>query len=189
MLNKSGDKARGVRQTLNGFNRRTVLGNRRCKCYSEYHLAPKCPWRDVPRSDICPSSSENNKAPQRPHSTAPMEPIRLSSEGEKSQEGGGHAVKVRSPSRPPWMWKGCSHLRNQTASSCLTRALRPLWFASVGWGAKTAFYRRRNFQGFRRIRNLRGFRFDNGRLGDVRRATDIPVGNAGDKGKIAASAL
>ena len=41
---RGGDKSQGGGQTLNGFNRRTGQRNR---CDSEYHIAPRSPWRDT----------------------------------------------------------------------------------------------------------------------------------------------
>ena len=49
-------------RTFNGFNRRTGVRNRCYRCDGEYHLAPKCPWRDVPRSELGSVAPEHGKA-------------------------------------------------------------------------------------------------------------------------------
>ena len=59
------EKVKGDGRTPNEFNRRSGVRNTCYKCKSEYHLAPKCPLRDVPRSKLAPSSPVNRKA--RPH--------------------------------------------------------------------------------------------------------------------------
>ena len=52
------DKVAGNGQTPNGFNRRTGNRNGRRECYGEYHLSPKRPLRDVPRSESILSPPE-----------------------------------------------------------------------------------------------------------------------------------
>ena len=66
---RSSDKARGNGEMLNGFNRRTGLRNRRYKCDSEYHLAPKCSWRHVPQSAIGAASPTDSKTRRPFYST------------------------------------------------------------------------------------------------------------------------
>ena len=65
---KSKTKVRKDGQTLNGLNRRTGIRNRYYKYDSEYHLAPKCPLKDVSRSESTPYVSFARKVlrPPRP---------------------------------------------------------------------------------------------------------------------------
>ena len=58
----SGDKAKGDRRNLNGFNCRAGIGNRRYRRDSEDHLAPKCPWRDTPKRSRSPPSLGGSQA-------------------------------------------------------------------------------------------------------------------------------
>ena len=55
---KSRDEVKEGGSTSNGSNRRTGLRNRHYKCDSEYHPAPKCPWRAIPGHPIPPSPRE-----------------------------------------------------------------------------------------------------------------------------------
>ena len=67
-LNVSGDTVKGGCQAFDGLNRRTGLRNRRYKWDSEYHVAPKCPWREVPRSEFGLVIPEHGKAHEQPYS-------------------------------------------------------------------------------------------------------------------------
>ena len=70
---KGGDKVKGGGQTLGGFYRKTGLRN---KCYrrdSEYHLVPRCPWRDTPRGDGCPISPERTRLQRPSYASTSME--------------------------------------------------------------------------------------------------------------------
>ena len=69
----SGGKLKGGGRTSNGFNRRTGPRNRRYKCDSEYHLAPKCPWQDVAESEWGSATSEKGNARKPPNSAISME--------------------------------------------------------------------------------------------------------------------
>ena len=62
---RGGGKVNGSGQTLNGFNRKTDLRYRRFRCDSEYHLAPRRPWRDAPRGEARPLPPGHVR-PQRP---------------------------------------------------------------------------------------------------------------------------
>ena len=53
---------KGDGRTLDGFNRRPDQRNRRYGCDSEYHLAPKCPYRDTPRREGSPFSQVRDRA-------------------------------------------------------------------------------------------------------------------------------
>ena len=84
---------KGDGQTLNGFHRTTGLRNRCNKCDSKYHLAPKCPWREVPRSEIGTSSSVNGKARSPSYfaifmkTPTTVQTVNTSGDGETSSEG------------------------------------------------------------------------------------------------------
>ena len=67
------DKAEGGGQTLNGVNRKTGLRNRRYRCDSEYHLAPGCPWRDIPRGGGSSFPRERDRAHKPSYSSISME--------------------------------------------------------------------------------------------------------------------
>ena len=56
-----------------GFYRRTGVQNRRYKCASEYHFAPKSPWRDVPRRDLGAAAPESAEARKTSHSAISTE--------------------------------------------------------------------------------------------------------------------
>ena len=51
---KGGDSGKGDGQTLNGFARKTGMRNKSYRRDSEYHLARRCPRRDVPRKEMSP---------------------------------------------------------------------------------------------------------------------------------------
>ena len=80
------DKVKREGQALNGFNRKTNPRNRRYRCDSEYHPAPKCPWRDTPRGGGSSSPQERNRPYRPPYSSTSMEtpflPRRVESVGE-----------------------------------------------------------------------------------------------------------
>ena len=52
---KSSDEVKEGGSTSSGSNRRAGLRNRRYKCDSEYHVAPKYPWSDISGHPIPPS--------------------------------------------------------------------------------------------------------------------------------------
>ena len=168
------DKAQGDGQTLNGFNRRTGVGNRCYTSNSEYHLAPKCPLRDVPRSESAQSNS-----------TIFMEtPVNAQSANQSAEDGKGPACEQ---SYRATLDRGSQFLFVEEASVAVLH---------TGAAANLACFRRlarRN-----RILDRKGplrvstcpacarIKFGIGRAGEVRRAADVPVGNAGKLGKFTA---
>ena len=58
-------------QTLKGFYRKTGLRNQRYRRDSEYHLARRCPRRDIPRGDggSLPHKCDRSQRPPRPSIT------------------------------------------------------------------------------------------------------------------------
>ena len=72
--NRGGDKVREDGQTLSGLNRRTGRRSRCYRCDSEYHLAPRRPWRDTPRGGRNPVPRERDKARRPSYSSISMHP-------------------------------------------------------------------------------------------------------------------
>ena len=67
------DKVRGDGQELNGHNRRNGVRDRCHECVSEYHLAPRGPFREVPRSEPVPGSPGTRKVHRLSYSAISME--------------------------------------------------------------------------------------------------------------------
>ena len=70
---RGGDEAKRGGQRLNGFNRKTGLRSRSYWSESEYHLAPRCPWRDTPRGDGSSFPQGLDRAREPPFSSVSME--------------------------------------------------------------------------------------------------------------------
>ena len=184
---RSSDSEKGDGEALNGLNRRTGVRNRRDKCDSENHTAPKCPKRDAHRSEIGSASSENSKARRPPYSTISMgSPITIrkadqlvvgktSGGGEQScstsMDVGGLFVLAKSDSLAVF---GAGVTANLLCFSWFERHNRIL--------------QRGGFPQVSTYRASARSRFGDGRLRVVRRGADIPVGIAGYKGKFAAFA-
>ena len=58
-LKAGGDKVKGDGQTSKASNRKTGRRKTCYRCDNEYHLPPRCPWRDVPRREVRPFSQES----------------------------------------------------------------------------------------------------------------------------------
>ena len=87
---KGKNNSKGSGQTLNGFGRLTGLWNRCCKCDSGYHLSPRCPLKDAPRSDYVPNSPSDRKSPRPPCSSISMDsPVIAQADGSSVKEGEG----------------------------------------------------------------------------------------------------
>ena len=85
----SREKVKGDGQTLDGFNRRAGIRHRRYK----HHLAPKIPWRNVPRSEISSAAPEASKARRISFATifagAPVSPREEDQSVSEAASGGG----------------------------------------------------------------------------------------------------
>ena len=184
---RSSDSEKGDGEALNGFNRRTGVRNRRDKCDSENHTAPKCPKRDAHRSEIGSASSENSKARRPPYSTISMgSPITIrkadqlvvgktSGGGEQScstsMDVGGLFVLAKSDSLAVF---GAGVTANLLCFSWFERHNRIL--------------QRGGFPQVSTYRASARSRFGDGRLRVVRHAADIPVGIANNEGAVTAFA-
>ena len=83
-----GGKVGGVGQTLNGFNFETGLRNRRYRCDSEHHLAPRYSWRDTPRGDGSSRPQERDRERRPSFSSIPAEtPVSTQGEGNLGDDG------------------------------------------------------------------------------------------------------
>ena len=71
---------------MDGCNCKTGLRNRCFMCDSEYHPAPRCPWRDSPRGDGRPFSPERARSKRPPYSPISMGTPVLSRTTEKGGE-------------------------------------------------------------------------------------------------------
>ena len=85
----------GDGQTLRGFNRKTGLRNRRYLCDSEYHLAPRCPWRGTLRGARSSFSQESGRSYRPLCSSISMETPVLPQKAESvgGSEAGGKCVQ------------------------------------------------------------------------------------------------
>ena len=168
---KGGDRARGGGQTLNGFNRETGLRSKRYRRDSKYRLAPRFPRRNTPRGEGRPFSPGRARSQRPSFSSFSMETPVFP---QKAESVGG--CETRRKCEQPFVITadaGDAFMVSQDANLVCFR-----WLA-----------RRNCFLGRRGIPRRPAanpsqarFRFGDGRLGGVRRAADIPVGIAGNKG-------
>ena len=129
--NVSGDKVQGGRYTLIGFNRRAGWRNRCYRRHSEYHLAPRCTWRDSSVRDRSPPFQERSEARRPSCSASSMEP-RFRPRRRRIWTARRPRVYVNNHFRPRWMWGVCSWPRMRIAWWCWIRGPRPIWYALVG---------------------------------------------------------
>ena len=99
------------------------------------------------------------------------------------------SVCISNTFRPPWMRGDYSWSRPRIAWRCRIRAPRPIWFFFVCSGAITEFRSGRATRRRRPIRRPRDSDFGDGRLREVRHATDTLVRVARSKGKFTAFTL
>ena len=178
----------GGGQTLNGFNRKTVLRNRCYRRNSEYHLAPRCPWRDTLRRGGGSFSQERDRSQRPPYfSTSSDTPVvaqkagsvgesEAGSEREQSFVGAADAGDVSMVSR------GDSVVALDTGATA--KLLCSSWLAR-----HSRILERRWSPRVTTCPSQTRFRFGDGRLGVVRHAADIPLGIVGNEGALTASAL
>ena len=172
---------------LNVFNRRTGRRHRRYTCESEYHLAPICPWRDVPRREIVSASSGNSKARRPPYSTIPMEtPVAARMADQSVNE---KVAKVSSPFRTPKKISGLSVNAGSGSFVDLNAGDTAHSVCSSWRGRQNRIVRRKGFPRVSTHPATARFRFGTRILAVVGRAANIPVGIAGDQREFAAFAL
>ena len=171
----------GVGQTLNGFSRKTGLRNRRYRRDSEYHHAPRCPWRDTPRGGGGSLSQGRDRSYRPPYSSISMEtpvfPHKAESAGEtETGDATADAGDVfMAPQADSMVALDTGAAANLVCLSWLARHNRSL--------------ERREIPREPAHPSKARFRFRDGRHWEVRHAAGAPVGVAGNKGMFTAFAL
>ena len=180
---RSSQKGRGPPkrggQTLNRSNRIRGLRNRRYRRDSEYRLAPRRPWRETPRGDgspfprgrdrpyrppFAPISMETPVLPQTAESVGEREAGSTCAQSPVTKVDAGEAFMASQEDSVGVLDSGAT--ANLVCCSCLAHQKRIL--ERHGIPRVTAYPARARF------------RFEEGRLGEVRQAADIPLGVAGN---------
>ena len=131
----------------------TGFRNRRYKCGSENHLAPKCPWRDAPKSELGTATPGPGKARLPSYSAIPIETPVSVKKADQSEREGANGDQGQSFATA---LSGVSYFlsRSRIAWRLWIRALRPILHVSVGSIPATAFCIREDIGRLRHIRHL-----------------------------------
>ena len=84
---RGGGKVNVGGKALSGFNRKTGQRNRRYPCDGEYHLTPRCPWRDTPRGDGSSFPQGRDRAHKHSYSSTSIETPVLPQKAESVGDG------------------------------------------------------------------------------------------------------
>ena len=185
---KKAKKSRGGGQTLNGFNRRAGVRNRRLTRNSTYHFAPSCHPTGKSGKGSVLSPVAGNRPLRPPYSTISTEsPVRLQNDGSfANRENVGKCEQSFSATlglggRILCMGED-GMVVLETGSAANPARFRWLGYRNSQLGK----------QGLPRAPACPAcvcFEFGDGRLGQVRRGADVTFGTAGRRGTHTAFAL